>query len=235
MRIGQVVLGIAVALFCLARFAPSQDERGAKDVNKACDELRRLLSELASDDRFTRVAAEKQLHECCELLSRTLVARASLTPDKTLLGHIEGRANAGRNKDEMDATPALAMRLLGDLSTTRGIRDRLQHIDYVATISAFAHGSEAGLEWLLVRPAAYSIFKLGRASTPEIIAYLSEKSADDVTQEQIDLLAKLLVYTHSDPRSALRIVRASLTTLPPYATAENLYRLDKALTARRDR
>jgi hypothetical protein len=125
--------------------------------------------------------------------------------------------------------------LLADLGSTRGIRDRLRYIDYVATISAFSHGSEAGLEWLLVRPAAYSIFILGRASTPEIIAYLSETPADNVTQEQIDLLAKLLVYTQNGPRSALHIVRASLTTLPHNWTAENLYRLDKVLIARENR
>lgn len=235
MRIGRIVLGASVLLICLAPFAVSQDDAATAKANKAHVELSRLLSELASDDRFTRVAAEKQLHECCELLSRTLVARASLTPDKSLLGRLEGRADAGRNKDELDASPALAMRLLGDLNTTQGIRDRLKHIDYVAPISAFSHGSEAGLDWLLVRPAAYSIFNLGRASTPEIIAYLSETHVDDITQEQIDLLAKLLVYTHSDPGSALRIVRASLTTLPPYAMAENLFRLDKALTILRDR
>jgi hypothetical protein len=235
MRIGQIVLGVSVLLICLAPLAVSQDDAATANANKAHLELSRLLNALDSDDRFTRVAAEKQLHECCELLSRTLVARASLTPDKTLLGRLEGRADAGRNKDELDATPALAMRLMGDLRTTNGIRERLKHIAYVAPISAFSHGSEAGLEWLLVRPAAYSIFNLGRASTPEIIAYLSETPADDITQEQIDLLAKLLVYTHNGPQSALRIVRASVTTLPPNWTAENLFRLDKALTILQDR
>jgi hypothetical protein len=189
---------------------------------------------LVSEDRFTRVAAEKQLHECCELLSQTLVARASLTPEETLLGRIEGKKSSDPNMNGMDATPALAMRLLGDLRTTNGIRDRLKHIDYAATISAFSHRSEAGLDWLLVHPAAYSIFMLGPASTPEIIAYLYETLPDQVTEEQIDALATLLVHIHNDARSALRIIRVSSATLPN-VTSENLSRLEKALTDRANR
>jgi hypothetical protein len=234
MRIGRVVVAVSGLLFCLAQFAPSQDVR-TENANKAFDELSRLLNELASKDRFTRVAAEKQLHECCELLSRTLVARASLTRDTTLLGHVEGTADAGRNKEELDAIPALAMRLLGDLATTHGIKDRLKHIDYVAPISAFSRQAQPGQDWLLVRPAAFSIFMLGTASTPEVIAYLSETPSDKITAQQIDALATLLVYVHGDARSALRFVRASLTTLHAYATAENLFRLDKALTDRANR
>jgi hypothetical protein len=168
--------------------------------------------------------ASAQLRECSEVLITRLGEIAAMR----LGNQARKQGNNGGDFEKWNPSRALAMQLLGEMRTLRGMSVALNDLTYKPEFLVVK--ADEGLAQLRKQPAAFLLFQVGSPGVYALLEELEHRVNQQVSNDELATVVQVLQATFGDRARAAEFVTKYRTTSLTSSQSEILDRLHTELT-----